>query len=98
MELGFVDWLRQRLPAIPHVRIGVGDDAALLDLPSGQLVTTADLLIDTESELKKVTWPTGEEVANSSFVVIVSVLFIMGFLAVADFIIAKLAGRLLGLS
>lgn len=46
MELGFVDWLRQRLPASPHVRIGVGDDAALLDLPSGQLVTTADLLID----------------------------------------------------
>ncbi|QDT68050.1 Thiamine-monophosphate kinase [Planctomycetes bacterium MalM25] len=46
MELGFVDWLRERLPPSPHVRIGVGDDAALLDLPSGQLVTTADLLID----------------------------------------------------
>lgn len=46
MELGFVDWLRKRLPSSPHVRIGVGDDAALLDLPSAQLVTTADLLID----------------------------------------------------
>ncbi len=46
MELDFVAWLNERLPPNPAVRIGVGDDAALLDLPSKQLVTTADLLID----------------------------------------------------
>lgn len=46
MELDFVSWLGERLPPHPALRIGVGDDAALLDLPTGQLVTTADLLID----------------------------------------------------
>lgn len=58
----------------------------------------ADLLIDTEGELKKVTWPTGPEVVNSSMIVIVSVLIIMGFLALADFVIGRIAGRLLGIS
>lgn len=57
----------------------------------------ADLLIETESEMKKVTWPTGTEVINSSVVVIVSVLVMMGFLALSDFVISQLAGALLGI-
>lgn len=56
----------------------------------------ADLLIETEAELRKVTWPTMKEVVNSSIVVIVSVLFLMAFLAGADIVLARVAGVLLG--
>jgi len=50
----------------------------------------ADLLIDTEAELKKVNWPTMEEVMNSSIVVIVCVLLIGAFLAFADLFLARI--------
>lgn len=46
MELDFVAWLKERLPRSPETRIGVGDDAAVVDLDRPELVTTADLLID----------------------------------------------------
>jgi preprotein translocase SecE subunit len=49
----------------------------------------ADLLIDTESELRKVTWPTFKDVVNSSLVVIFCVLFLMVFLAGSDALIAR---------
>ncbi len=45
----------------------------------------ADHLIEVESEMKKVTWPSFEEATNSSIVVIVTVLVLMAFLAFADF-------------
>lgn len=56
---------------------------------------TADLLIDTEQELKKVTWPSVQEVLNSSLVVIFCVVFLMVFLAGADWFLARIARRLL---
>jgi preprotein translocase SecE subunit len=49
----------------------------------------ADLLIDTESELRKVTWPTFKDVVSSSLVVIFCVLFLMVFLAGSDVLIAR---------
>ena len=49
----------------------------------------ADLLIETENELRKVTWPTIAEAVNSSLVVIVCVLFLMGFLAGADYLLGR---------
>lgn len=55
----------------------------------------ADLLINTEAELRKVTWPTMEEVINSSLVVIVFVLFLGVFLAFADFLLARVVRVLL---
>lgn len=57
----------------------------------------ANLLIDTEAELHKVTWPSGPEVVNSSLVVVFSVLFLMAFLAFSDWIIGHVTRRLLGL-
>ena len=57
----------------------------------------ADFLIDTEHELRKVTWPTAPEVVNSSMVVVVSVLFLMGFLALTDWFLARLTRALLGI-
>lgn len=55
----------------------------------------ADLLIDTESELKKVAWPTLEEITNSSIVVIVCVVFLMAYLAGADAVLGAIARRVL---
>lgn len=55
----------------------------------------ADLLIETEAELRKVTWPTGQEVFNSSVVVVVCVLILMAFLAGADWFLARLVSPVL---
>lgn len=47
MELEFVDYLRRRLPPHPRLRLGPGDDAALLDLGvQGECVLTVDMLTD----------------------------------------------------
>ena len=50
----------------------------------------ADLLIDTEAELKKVAWPTLQQVTNSSLVVIVSVVLLGGFMALVDLLLARI--------
>ena len=55
----------------------------------------ADLLIETEAELHKVTWPTIPEVVNSSMVVVFTVLILFGFLAAADWLLARVMKRLL---
>ncbi|MBL8862742.1 MAG: preprotein translocase subunit SecE [Planctomycetes bacterium] len=55
----------------------------------------ADALIETESELRKVTWPTVPEAVRSSVVVIACVLFIMAYLAGADWLLGRWAERLL---
>ncbi len=51
----------------------------------------ADLLIDTEGELRKVTWPTMDEVLTTSMVVVIFVVFIGGFLALTDMVFGRLA-------
>jgi preprotein translocase SecE subunit len=50
----------------------------------------ADLLIDTEAELKRVSWPKGEEVWNASVVVVVSVAILGALLAMADIFLFRL--------
>jgi preprotein translocase SecE subunit len=49
----------------------------------------ADLLIETESELRKVTWPSLDEAINGSVVVIICVLFLMAYLASADWFLGR---------
>jgi preprotein translocase SecE subunit len=56
-----------------------------------------DTLIDTEAELRKVTWPTFQEVVNSSLVVIAFVLILMGLLFVIDWFLQAFSARLLGI-
>ena len=47
MELEFVRWLRDRLPAHPNLALGPGDDAAILRLAQrAECVITVDLLTD----------------------------------------------------
>ena len=55
----------------------------------------AELLIDTESEMRKVTWPTMPEAVNSSIIVVVTVLFLMVYLAGADWLLGQWATRIL---
>ena len=40
--------------------------------------------------MRKVTWPSFAEASNSSIVVIVMVLILMGFLAISDFVLGNL--------
>ena len=47
MESEFIAWLRQNLPPHPQLRLGIGDDAALLALSrSKDCLVTTDLLTD----------------------------------------------------
>jgi thiamine-monophosphate kinase len=47
MEQAFVNWLRQQTRTHPQLRLGLGDDAALLAVtPGRELVVTSDLLTD----------------------------------------------------
>jgi preprotein translocase SecE subunit len=55
----------------------------------------ADLLIDTETELKKVTWPKGQDVWNASLVVMVSVVLLGAFLALSDAFLFRLMRALI---
>ena len=60
-----------------------------------QTPKVADLLIDTEVELTKVTWPTMSDAVNSSLVVVGVVLFLMAFLAGMDAMLGWWATRVL---
>jgi thiamine-monophosphate kinase len=47
MESEFIAWLRERLPPHPDLRLGIGDDAAILRLAADRdMVVTSDLLTD----------------------------------------------------
>ena len=55
----------------------------------------ADLLIETENELRKVTWPTIDETIDGSIVVIVVVVFLMAFMAGADYVLGEVFTRII---
>ena len=55
----------------------------------------ADLLIETEAELLKVTWPKGQEVWNASMVVIASVVLLGLYLAGVDVFLFRLMRTLI---
>jgi preprotein translocase SecE subunit len=93
------------MPTLPVLSIGLTPAffVALLVFVGGMFLLyrwleqpkSAELLIETEHELRKVTWPTLPEVVNSSLIVIFCVLFLMGFLAAADWFIALVTDRIL---
>jgi len=60
-----------------------------------QTPKVADLLIDTESELRKVAWPTMTEVVNTCLVVIACVVILMAYLAGADWFLSHVIERIL---
>lgn len=47
MEASFLAWLRERVPAHPRLKLGIGDDAALVAWTLGRdCVVTTDMLLD----------------------------------------------------
>ncbi len=46
MEHGFIAWAKQRAARLPQVRLGIGDDCALIDPTSTDLVVTTDSLCE----------------------------------------------------
>lgn len=57
---------------------------------------TADLLIETEDEMKKVTWPTRAETWNGSVAVMVTVLVLLAFLWGSEMLLAAVFQNVLG--
>jgi preprotein translocase SecE subunit len=56
----------------------------------------ADLLIDTESELKKVTWPSVGETWAGTLAVAVTVLVMLVYLTLADLLLSAVLPQLMG--
>ena len=56
MERDLIRWLRERLPPHPLLRLGLGDDAAVLDMANvAECVVTVDMLTDhVDFELSKI--------------------------------------------
>lgn len=46
MELQLIEFFRQRIPQYPCVRLGIGDDAAVVDLDVQECVITTDIVMD----------------------------------------------------
>jgi thiamine-monophosphate kinase len=46
VEQSFLAYLRGRCRSLPQVAVGIGDDAAVVDPPAGQLVVCSDQIID----------------------------------------------------
>ncbi len=61
----------------------------------GRIENMKIYLSEVSAELKKTTFPTREQTMGSSVVVIVMVLFMSFFLALTDFLLAKLVGVIL---
>jgi len=54
----------------------------------GRAQRLIDLLIDTEAELAKVSWPSPEELTSSTTAVLISILLIGAFLFCVDWLVA----------
>ena len=57
---------------------------------------TVDLLIETEAEMKKVSWPSRAEAWNSSVIVVVTVVVLMSLLFFYDLVLNQILKRLFG--
>ena len=58
----------------------------------------ADLLIDTESEMRKVTWPSAADTWAGTIAVMVTVAVMLTYLFAADYLLSFVMPRLLGAS
>jgi preprotein translocase SecE subunit len=85
------DFSLAKILALAAFAAGVWFMKRLLDKPK-----SADLLIETEAELRKVTWPTIGDTYAASLVVIITVLILVFFLMFADKALLYLAGRAIG--
>ena len=45
-EFALIDFIRRHAAATPAVRVGIGDDCAVIDSPAGAMVITTDMIIE----------------------------------------------------
>lgn len=57
--------------------------------------SVVEFLLDVRSELKKITYPTRSETVGSTTVVIVLVVIVSLFLALADLLLVRLVGKII---
>lgn len=55
----------------------------------------SEFLIETERELRKVSWPEGGEFLNASIVVLITIILIAAFLGLADFVFVRLVNLII---
>ncbi|MCL5446300.1 MAG: preprotein translocase subunit SecE [Actinobacteria bacterium] len=57
--------------------------------PTKQRTTAVQFLREVRGELRQVAWPTRSEVVNSSAVVLITLIFMVGMIFLLDFLFAK---------
>ena len=55
-----------------------------------------DLLVETEAEMKKISWPSRQEAWNSAVIVVVTVVVLMSQLCVYEFVLNHVVKQLFG--
>ena len=81
MEREIIDWLRRAFPVQPPLSIGIGDDAAVIDIDAGQIVVTTDAIVDgVHFEIAKHSW---QRIGHKAVAVNLSDLAAMGAAPVA---------------
>ena len=98
--------LTKQILAVPHT--GLQIDLALIIAVVVALVGLAgvtwvfnrprmvDLLVETEAEMKKVSWPSRQEAWNSAVIVVVTVIVLMSLLFAYDFVVNAVLKQLFG--
>lgn len=106
ITLAFTAWLWAKLSVIQSEKtifIQAGVTLPIIAVAAwliwkmvGTSPRSADFLIDTEGEMRKVNWPARREVTGSTWVVIIVMVGMMTLLGVTDFLFAGLF-RLIGI-
>ncbi len=91
-ETELIELLRKRFPVYPPVRVGIGDDGAVLDNTGRQQIVVTDMLLDGVHFDLRTTSP--ELVGRKSIAVNLSDLAAMGCQPVAAFVSLALPGSL----
>jgi preprotein translocase subunit SecE len=89
-----VDWADTAILTVPHLGFTI-DVAMIMALVAVSGLAfgvvwimnrprSVDLLVETEGEMRKVSWPSRQEAWNSSLIVVITVLFLMGLLFFYD--------------
>jgi preprotein translocase SecE subunit len=91
-----IDALGLYIDITPRLLIMIGVAIALVWLLAFlcfSYVKTSEFLINTEDEMRKVAWPTFQELVDSSCVVIIAIIIMGVFLFLADILLATLLQR-----
>ena len=102
LPAGFNQTLVDQFPLFGSLKVStlialgvLGVSAVLIDRILNR-PRAVDLLIDTESEMRKVTWPSMPETWAGTMAVMLTVVVLFGFLALADLAFSELVSLLMG--